>query len=334
MNSRFILALGLAITLGCSECLCAQAAEYCLRPGKKDGTQAESVVCCSTPGGWQGWKDESHYRERIRRLDAYSKGFFNMLVSFHQPNCKQGPECPYLSLKVTARDSRGQPDVEAGLRDLLEELEQPHDLSPRRPPCVVVSRVGSFHIENSGDVTIWQIRCPSGSQRLVTLFAQRDMLVTVELGAPDIKDIVPKLDSLKELARSVRITDASLSLPGIVEIKIDHLSDPAIRQQLLRLTPVGTPIEKIYDVLQSHLYKEVHRSKDDLWIEIGSYSKPVSQPTATKSWPPSEEEIRSQISAPVTLPPMTIVRAFWKLNKDRKLHDIEIKREVVELKPK
>ena len=310
------------------------AAEYCLRPGNQDGTQADSVVCCTTPAGWQGWKDDPRYPDRIKRLDPYSKGFFNRLVPFHQPNCKQGPECAFLSLRVIVRDSRGQPDVKAGLRDLLEELEQPQDLSPRKPPCAVVSRFGSFHIENSGDLTIWRIRCPSGSQELVTLFAHRDVLVTIELGGPDMKDIVRKVDSLKELARSVRIADASLALPDIVEIKIDHLSDAAIREQLLRLTPVRTPIEKVYDVLQSHLYREVHRSNGDLWIEIGSYSKPVSQPTATKSWPPSEEEIRSQISAPVTLPPMTTVRAFWKFDKERKLRDIEIKREVVEFKPK
>jgi hypothetical protein len=319
--------------LACFTCLPLRAAEYCLRPGKKDATQADSVICCTTPAGWRGWKDDPGYWDRIKRLDPYTKEWFNRLVPFHQPNCKQGPECPYLSLRVTARDSRGQPDVEAGLRNLLEELEQPQDLSSRKLPCVVVSRFGSFHIENSGDVTIYQIRCPSGSQQLMTLFAQSDVLVTIELGGPDIKDTVHKVDSLKELARSVRIIDANLALPDIVEIKIDHVSDAAIKQQLFRLTPVGTPIEKVYDVLQSHLYREVHRIKGDLWIELGSYSKAVSQPTATKSWPPSEEEIRSQVSAPVALPPTTIVKAVWKFDKRRKLRDIEIKREVVEFRP-
>src|SRR5438094_978946 len=94
--------------LACFICLSVHAADYCLRPGKKDGTEADSVVCCTTPAGWEGWKDDPHYRDRIKRLDPYSKGFFNRLVSFHQPNCKQGPECPYLSLKVIARDSHGQ----------------------------------------------------------------------------------------------------------------------------------------------------------------------------------------------------------------------------------
>jgi hypothetical protein len=294
-----------------------QAVEYCLRPDKQDGRQADSVVCCATPAGWQSWKDELHYDERIKRLDPYSKGFFNRLVSFHQLNCKQGPECPYLSLQVIARDSRGQPDVEAGLRDLLDEKEQPQDLSPRKPPCVVVGRFGSFHTENCGDSTLWQIRCPSGSQRLVTLFALLDVLVTIELGAPDIKEIVPRLDSLKELARSVRITDASLALPDIVEINIDHMSDAAIRQQLLRLTPQGTPMEKVYDTLQLRLeespgFGEVRLGlqwvKGDLWMQLGSYPKPG--------------------------PFATLVQAFWRSDSQHKLRDIEIRRSVVEYKSK
>jgi hypothetical protein len=304
--------------LACFICLSIRAAEYRLRPGKKDGTQADSVVGCSTPGGWQGWKDDSRYPDRIKQLDSYSKGFFNTLVSFHQPNCKEGRlECPYLSLKITARDSRGQPDVEAGLRDFLEESEQPQDLSPRGPPCVVVSRFASFHTENSGDLTIWQIRCPSGSEHFVTLLAQRDVLVTIDLRARNIKEIVPKLDSLKELAQSVRILDARLALPDIVEINIDHLSDTAIKQQLLQLTAVGTPMEKVYDLLQLRLEESpgfgkveqgLHWDKGDLWMQLGSYPKPGRF--------------------------ATMVKAFWRSDSQHKLRDIEIRRSVSEYKSK
>jgi hypothetical protein len=292
-----------------------RAAEYCLRPGNQDGTQADSVVCCTTPAGWRGWKDDPRYPDRIKRLDPYSKGFFNRLVSFHLPNCKQGPECPYLSLKVTARDPRGQPNVERGLRNLLDEKEQPQDLSPRKPPCVVVSRFGSFHTENSGEMTIWQIRCPSGSQELVTLFAQRDVLVTIEFGAPDIREIVAKVDSLKELARSVRIADASLALPDIVEINAGRLSDEAIRQQLLQLTPVGTPMDNVYELLQWRLVKggpqvidpgETHWIGGDLQEQIDSYPNPGRF--------------------------ATVVEAFWRSDKQHKLRDVEIKRRVVEFK--
>src|SRR5438128_6718997 len=128
MNNKVQSSLSPYSLVGLSTCfmfLSAQAAEYCLRPGKKDGTQANTVVCCWTPAGWQGWKDDPHYRDRIKGLDAYSKGFLGRLVAFHQPNCKQGPECPYLGLDTTGRDSHGRPDLEQGLRDFLDELEQP-----------------------------------------------------------------------------------------------------------------------------------------------------------------------------------------------------------------
>jgi hypothetical protein len=308
-----------AALFACLTCASSQAVEYCLRPDKENGGQAESVVCCSAPAGWQGWKDDPHQRDRIKRLDAYSKGFLRRLVSFHQSNCKQGwPECPYLSLKTTARDSRGQPDVEAGLREFLDESEQPQDLSPRKPPCAVVGRYGSFHTENSGDSTIWQVRCPSGEQHFVTLLAQRDMLMTIDLGAPAIKDIVPKLDSLKELARSVRIIDASLALPDIVEINVDHLSDAAIKQQLLQLTPLGTRMEKVYEVLDWHLWPKEspeigmpgkqHWINGDLQMQIGSYPNPG--------------------------PFATLVQAVWKSDKQHKLRDIEIRRFVIDYKSK
>jgi hypothetical protein len=125
-------------------CLSVQGAEYYLSPAKKDRTQVETVVCCSSRAGWQGWKDDPHYRDRIKRLDPYSKGLLQTSVSFHQPNCKQGPECPYLALETRGRDSRGKPDVRQGPSDFLSEREQPQDLSPRNPPCIVVSNCVVF----------------------------------------------------------------------------------------------------------------------------------------------------------------------------------------------
>ncbi len=206
-----------AAVFACFTCTSIQAAEDRLLPAKKDGTQADSVVCCRTPIGWQGWKDDPKRSARAQKEikdDPLGRAFYEMSVWFHQPNCQEGrPECPYLSLEPKARDSRGQPDVKAGLRDLLNP--QLMDRDARLPPCVVVSRFGSFHTEKFGVLTIWRIRCPSSNhgvvpehQHLVTLLAHRDVLVTIELVAPDIKDIVPKVDSLKELARSVRIIDA------------------------------------------------------------------------------------------------------------------------------
>lgn len=308
---------GLAALFTCSTCLSAHAAEYCLRPGKQDGTQANTVVCCSTPTGWHGWKDDPDYPTRIKRLDAYSKSFLQTSVSFHQPTCKQGPECPYLALHTRGRDSDGQPDVEGGLRAFLDESEQPQDLSPRDHPCVVVDRFGTFDTENSGTLTIRRIRCPSGSQHFVTLFAQRDVLVIIDLGAPDIKDIVPKLDSLKELARSVRFADAGLAVPDIVDIDAARLSDEAIRQKLWQLTPRGMSMQKVYDLLQVRLKESpgfgvvgqgLNWVKDDLCMQLGSYPNPG--------------------------PFATLVEAFWKSDKQHKVHDIEIRRRVIEYKSK
>jgi len=325
--------------------LSLQAADYCLRPTSEDGTQADSVVCCSTPAGWEGWKDDLKHLADTQKLlkDPLARAVFDASIWFFPSNClaedrfrKKTPECSSLTLRARGRDSRGQPDVETGLRNFLDESEQLQDRSPRKPPCVVVERFGAFDTENSDVRTIWQIRCPSGSQHLVTLLAQRDALVTIDLGAPDIKDIVPKVDSLKELARSVSIVDASLALPDIVEININRVSDATIKQQLLQLTPVGTPIEKVYEVLQSHLYKGVHRSNSDVWTQIGSYSGPVSgRKTPPKEFrPPTAEEIRRHISDSPTFPPTTIVKAVWKFDNERKLRDIEIRREVVEFKRK
>ena len=318
-------------------CLPVHAAEYCLRPGKPEGKQANTVVCCSAPAGWQGWKDDPSSQQRIKQFgDAYSRGWVGKMVVFHQPACKEGPECPYLGLDTRSRDSRGQPDLEAGLRDFLTEREQSQDLSPRKPPCVVVSRVGSFHTDNSGDPTIWRIRCPSGDQLFVTLLALRDVLVRIDLGGSDIEDIVPKLDSLKELARSARISDASLAIPDIIEIDA-RLSDGAIRRQLLQLTPPGTLRERVCRLLQRpRLPDDLHGDNGDLWTQIGRYSSPASrQRVQVKEYRlPTGEKIRQHISDPPTLPPMITVRAFWKFDKQGKLRDIEIRREAIEIKPK
>ncbi len=38
----------------------ARAADYQIAPVDKSGW-AQSTFVCSTPKGWQGWKDDSHY---------------------------------------------------------------------------------------------------------------------------------------------------------------------------------------------------------------------------------------------------------------------------------
>jgi hypothetical protein len=344
----------LAALFVCFTCLSAQAAEYCLRPSKEDGTRSASVICCSTPTGWQGWKDDPKHLADTQRLlkDPLIRALFQASVSFFPSNCvaedrfrKKGPECPSLTLKTRARDSPGRPDAAPGLRDFLREL-QDHPPDVHRDCDPVVSRFGSFDIGNSSGLTIWQIHCrkrPFSSDYLLTMVSQRDVLVTIYLEAADIKKIVPKLDSLKELARSVRITDGSLILPDIISVNV-RLPDSGIRDQLLQLTPLRTSKNDVYrflksprfytDPLMSERAGEMHRVNGDFWMEIGHYSNPVATGPRPKHFPPTEEEIRSQMSAPVTLPPTTIVKAVWKFDKERKLRDIEIRREVVEFESK
>ncbi len=304
--------------------------------------QAGSVVCFSTPSGWQGWKDDPHYWDGVKGFNKQLlESEHRVRVSFRESNCKNASECASLTLDTWGRDSRGQPDIQQGLHDLVRQVQQHQDV--REDPDPVVTEFGSFDAGNSGPLTIWQIRCSFWNDYFLTMIARRDVLVTIYLEAPDIKDIVSNLDSLKELARSVRIAEASVSLPDIIKIDVVRLSDEAIRQQLLQLTPRGTPMEKVHEFLQSRLHKdslesgrpeEVHQANGDLYAEIGSYASPppVAEAVVPEKPPSTEEELRSQPSVPDTLPPTTVVRAFWKFDKQRKLRDIEIQRSVIDFK--
>src|SRR5437867_4245759 len=105
---RAFILIGL---LTCITCMLTNAAEYCLRPSNKEWTQAYSVVCCSTPAGWYGWKDDpGGYPDYLKKSFPLSKSYFNRILPFHQPSCKAGPECPFLGLRTAARDARGKSD--------------------------------------------------------------------------------------------------------------------------------------------------------------------------------------------------------------------------------
>jgi hypothetical protein len=210
------------------------------------------------------------------------------------------------------------------MRDFVEKIQ--HYRGECKDPHPSVTRFGSFDAGTNGRLTIWQIRCSCCKDYFLAFIAQGDALVTIHLEAPNIKDIVPKLDSLKELARSVRFYDASEVLPDIIKIDIE-IPDEAIKEQLLRLTPLGTPREKAYEFLNSRLYKdsldskvgELHPDNGDYYAQIGTdYTRSA--------------ELRSQTSAPDTIPPEVVVRAFWRFDKDGKLRDVEIRRSTVELK--
>jgi hypothetical protein len=338
VNCSFFVTWSLGALLTCSTSLSARGAKYCLRADKEDGTEARSVVCCTTPTGWQGWKDDPHYWDGLNGLSKVKlQGEFTFSVGFVQAGCRRGPECARLKLETWGHDSSGRPDVKAGLRDFLKEIEQRVQSKPS------VSQFGSFNIPNTGALTIWEIHCSDGDDYLVTLFAQRDVLVTISLYAPDIKDIVPKLDSLKELARSVHITEVNSVSPDIISINV-RLPDQAIRGQLLQLTPVGTSADEVCRFLESprllritHAPEwggELHWVDDDLWTEIGHYQDPIETGPVPKPTITTDEAVRAQPQTPAIHPPTTIVKAVWKFDKERKLRDINVERSTVEFKAK
>jgi hypothetical protein len=329
----------LAALFACFTCASGQSAEYCLRPGKEDGTQASNVVCCTTPAGWQGWKDDPHYWDGVKGLNrVLLQGELTSRVFFTQPNCKDRRRCVKLGLITWAGDFGVQVDIKAGLRDFLQQIEQSIDSQPSD-----VTQISSVNTPNAGSLTIWEFRSSRERNYIGALFTQRNVFVGIYLEAPDTTDIATKLDSLKELAWSVQITDARSASPDIVSINVG-LPDSAIREQLLQVTPLGTPEGEAYRFLKSPRFYtaalmperagELHNVNGDFWVEIGHYSNPLPTGPRPKYFAPSEQEIRSQISAPTTLPPTTIVKAIWKFDKQRKLRDIEIKREVIEVKPK
>jgi hypothetical protein len=240
-------------------------------------------------------------------------------VLFDQPNCKKGPEwseCAHLTLETWGRDSRGQPDVDQGMRDFLRQLRQHRGVRREHDPSV--TRFASFDASDSGTLTIWQVRSSFWHDYFLTMITQRDVLVTMYLEARDIKDIEPKLDSLKELARSVRITDASMVFPDIVKIDAKRLSDAAIKQQLLQITPPGTPMERVHQILEWRLVirksPEVGLSGELQWVNGDLYTQIDSYPNPG--------------------PFATVVEVFWKADKQHKLRDIEIRRRAIEYKSK
>jgi hypothetical protein len=99
------------------------------------------------------------------------------------------------------------------------------------------------------------------------------------------------------------------------KIKIDvHQSDAAIRQQLLSLTRIGTPIKEVYQFLEYRLQRdgrvvggpeEPHPFKGALSTHLGHYFEP-----------------RNLFLFP------TVVQAFWYFDEHVKLQDIQVRRVV------
>jgi hypothetical protein len=309
--NRHCLALRLASALACFGCTSLESAEYCLRAVSPNGQdQTRHVICCSTPSGWEGWKDDQEVFESSKKVlkDGPTRALFQMSVWFQESNCKRGLECPILVVRAQGRDSRSKSDVNAQLRDFLEEWQNYSDEC--KDPHPAVKAFSSFDAADFGHLTIWQIHCSASNDYFVTFIARNDVAVTVYLRVPSSRRIVSKLDSLKELTRSLRICDAKSTPPDIVIIDADRLSDEAIRQQLLLITRRGTPMGKVYETLSWRLWPkespetgtpgELQWINGDLWTQIGSHNN----------------------SGPF----MTLVTAFWKSDKQHRLRDVEIQR--------
>lgn len=298
------------------------ASEYVLSPSRMDGGKAVAAVHCVTPAGWQGWKDDPRYWDGVTGLNKELLEGAHMLTAFFvQSNCQHGPQCPSLTLDTMGLKPGQRVSVRGELQRFARQVQQ-HER--QRDPDPEVSRFGSFNAGEAGTLTIWQISCSFYNQYFLTMFAQRDVLVTIYLQAQHAKQIVDKLDSLKELARSVRVTEAKFLSPDVIRIDVRH-SNNAIRQQLLQLTPVGTSMQKTYEIAESRLQNEqiypsgtgelVVRTKDALQLQLGNYWDGRSTQEVTSGGMPKE-----------SVPALTIVRAFWRFDRNQQLRDIEVRR--------
>lgn len=175
------------------------AAEYFLFPDMMTGGRTKSKVVCTTPSGWEGWKEQPHYWDGV---NAESRKMLESAhrvgVLFVQPGCRHGLNCPKLEVATIGADALGQPNISSALEYFVEGLK--HQRCGDRNPAVV--RFGSLQ---AGTLPIWRIDCESDDHHLATFILQRDVVVTIRLSAPNAKQIIDKLDSLKQLARSVRI---------------------------------------------------------------------------------------------------------------------------------
>src|SRR5207245_8309647 len=107
----------------------------------------------------------------------------------------------------------------------------------------------------------------------------------------------------------------NLSASDKVTINVRQ-SDDAIRHQLLGLTPPGTPIEEVFQFLQSRLPRDRdshvtawpgQRPRSFMSIDLGHYS-----------------ELRGLSEGLFMFP--TVVQVFWDFDKDNKLRDIRVRR--------
>ena len=95
----------------------------------------------------------------------------------------------------------------------------------------------------------------------------------------------------------------------VVRINVRQ-SDEAIRQQLLSLTPVGTPIKEVYQFLQFRLHRDSR--------VIGGPEEPRPFSTGLATELGHYNDLR-------TFPFPTVVKAFWEFDEKR-LRNIRVGR--------
>ena len=288
------------------------AADYSFVPRQLDGGDGTTVISCRTPSGWSGWKDDPSswklFRPGDRRL---VEGERTVRVSFSLLNCR-GASCPELSLDTAARASPGPPDIKAAVGNTARELV---DTTAR------VTKVGSFDAGRFGRATIWKVH-RSTDHNFMTVLSDRDVQAIVSLSGPDSGRTLQHLDSLKELARSVRITKGTFTAADMIHINI-HQPDAAIRAQLLQLTPFGSAKDDVFRFLDRRLLKDPYRADttglyrrgNDFEVDLGSYNGPLNV-----------GQSRHMESTPFA--GITVVKAVWRFALDQRLRDIEIRRVV------
>jgi len=321
-SNRFVRQCYAACLLACFPAL-GRAAEYSFVPVRLDGTKASHAISCVTPGGWQGWKDDPTFWNRLGGFDKrFLQGYNMSAVAFTRRNCTRGTDCERLVLETTARDARGQPDVKTRLQAFLTHLNEHQDSAEE--PAHIVNLLHTFEIKGVGAVPIWEVRSSFYDDYFVSIILLSDVIVTIYLQTPDSEQVRQELGAVKELAQSIKVTNASPLSPDTIRIDVRETND-AIRRQLLTLTPLGTSFDDVYAVLQKRIYKdslvlgkagEIQRVNGALQIQIGNY------------WDGKSTQKGQAGGEQTSLPAPTIVEAAWRFDNNQKLHEIQIRRYV------
>lgn len=315
MLHRALMTPRVLVALAISTAASGLAADYTFVPDKKDGTAGSTAISFTAPASWVGWKDDSHYFDRT---DPFSRMLVESALtvgtSLSPLNCEPNSTCPTLTIDTFARESSAPPDINTALRRQATELWD---------PAPEVRKFGSFDTARAGVLTIWRARCEKCENQLVTLVALGDVVAMISLQGPDQKQTVAALDSLKELARSARISPATFTSPDMITVDARQ-SPAAIRQQLLELTPLGSAKETVYSILDRRIRKEpdagkpgLSRRRSDFEVHLGWYDNPPGNAPAALGALETDR---------------THVNGVWRFGRDQKLREIDVRTKRVRMR--